>query len=138
MSGKKILIVDDDKDLVLGLGIRLKAYGYEVFSAMDGVTAIAVAQREAPELVLLDLGLPAGDGYWVLERMKSLISLASIPVIVLSARDPASNKERARKAGALAFFPKPVENEILAAAIRKVIDGGSPRRDSGWLASAAG
>ena len=138
MSDKKILIVDDDEDLVLGLGIRLRAYGYQVLSAMDGVTAIAVAQREVPELVLLDLGLPAGDGYWVLERMKSLVTLAGIPVIVLSARDPSSNKERARKAGALAFFPKPVENEILAAAIRKVIDGGSPRKDSGALAGVAG
>lgn len=136
MSAKKILIVDYDSDRVLGLGIRLRAYGYEVFSAMDGVTAISTAQKELPELVLLDLGLPAGDGYWVLDRMKSLLPLAAVPVIVLSARDPASNKERARKAGALAFFPKPAENEILAGAIRRVLES-SPRRGSESLAGAS-
>lgn len=136
MSGKKILIVDDDDDLVFGLSIRLKAYGYEVFSAQDGTTAISTALKETPELVLLDLGLPAGDGYWVLERMRSLMPLAAIPVIVLSARDPASNKERSRHAGALAFFPKPVENEILAGAIRRVLLEASPRRGSESLAGA--
>lgn len=135
MSGKKILIVDDDNDLVLGLGIRLRAYGYDVLSAMDGTTAISTAQKELPDLVLLDLGLPAGDGYWVLERMKSLLPLAAIPVIVLSARDPSSNKERSRHAGALAFFPKPVENEILAGAIRRVLES-SPQRGSQSLAGA--
>lgn len=68
--------------------------------------------------------------------MKSLLPLAAVPVIVLSARDPASNKERARKAGALAFFPKPAENEILAGAIRRVLES-SPRRGSESLAGAS-
>jgi DNA-binding response OmpR family regulator len=58
MSGKKILIIDDDEHLVVGLAAKLKASGYTVFSAMDAVTAIAVARQEAPDLVLLDLGLP--------------------------------------------------------------------------------
>ena len=63
MSAKKILIVDDDEHLLLGLATRLKANGYAVVSAMDGIAAVAVARNEVPDLILLDLGLPAGDGF---------------------------------------------------------------------------
>ena len=62
MNGKKILIVDDDHDLVLGLSARLKANGYNVVCAGDAISAITVARKEAPDLIILDLGLPAGDG----------------------------------------------------------------------------
>jgi CheY-like chemotaxis protein len=70
MSAKKILIVDDDEHLLLGLAAKLKAKGYAVVSAMDGVAAVAVARQESPDLILLDLGLPAGDGFLVLERLR--------------------------------------------------------------------
>src|SRR5580704_1492275 len=110
MSYEKILIVEDDMDFLMGMGIRLKAHGYRVISASGGVTAISTAQREKPDLVLLDLGLPAGDGFVVIETMRRLLPLAQIPIIVLSARDAATNKERARKAGAVAYLQKPVEN----------------------------
>jgi DNA-binding response OmpR family regulator len=95
MSTKKIMIIDDDQHLLMGLGARLKASGYGVVSSMDAVSAIAVARKEMPDLVILDLGLPAGDGFVVLDRMKDLPDLMAIPVIVLSARDPAHNKKRA-------------------------------------------
>lgn len=121
MNERTILIVEDDDDLRLAMGIRLKSAGYKIVEAADGVTAMSVAQRERPDLVLLDLGLPAGDGFLVLERMKSLVPLAAIPVIVLSARDPAMNRENARRAGALAFFQKPVENRTLLAAVRAAL-----------------
>lgn len=85
MSGKKILIIDDDQHLLLGLTARLKANGYNVMCAADAISAITVARREAPDLVILDLGLPAGDGFVVLERMRNLVGLVTIPVIVLSA-----------------------------------------------------
>jgi DNA-binding response OmpR family regulator len=130
MNERKILIVEDDDELRLGMGIRLKSAGYNVVEAADGVTAISVAQREKPDLVLLDLGLPAGDGFVVLERMKSLVPLAAIPVIVLSARDPATNRENARRSGALAFFQKPVENKTLLAAVRAALGmSGAGSRD---------
>jgi DNA-binding response OmpR family regulator len=118
MTGKKILIVDDDQHLLLGLTPRLKANGYRVLSAADAISAITVARKEAPDLVILDLGLPAGDGFVVLERMRSLADLVDIPVIVLSARDPAVNKQRALDAGALAFFQKPPDNHEFLTAIR--------------------
>jgi len=121
MSQKKILIVDDDKDTLLGLAIRLKANGYQVASAVDAVSAISVARKEEPDLILLDLGLPGGGGFVVMERLRNLMSTATIPIIVVSARDPQSNKELAHKAGALAFFQKPVDNDLLLTAIRKVL-----------------
>jgi DNA-binding response OmpR family regulator len=121
MSTKKILLVDDDKDFRRGLTLRLRSNGYVVTLAEDAVSAVSVARKELPDLVLLDLGLPAGDGFLVLERIRNLPSVATTPVIVLSARDPAGNRERAVAAGALAFFQKPVENDLLLAAIHKAL-----------------
>jgi DNA-binding response OmpR family regulator len=121
VSAKKILIIDDDQHLVVGLTARLKANKYTVVSARDSVSAISVARKEAPDLIILDLGLPAGDGFVVLERILDLPDLAGIPVIVLSARDPAHNRQRALDAGALAFFQKPPDNHEFLTAIRQAL-----------------
>jgi two-component system KDP operon response regulator KdpE len=121
MSGKRILIIDDDQHLLLGLTARLKANGYNVVSAMDGISAIAVARKNAPDLIILDLGLPGGDGFLVLERIRRLTELVAIPVIILSAWDPADNMRRSLDAGAIAFFQKPPENHEFLAAIRHAL-----------------
>jgi DNA-binding response OmpR family regulator len=121
VSAKKILIIDDDQYLLVGLTARLKAKGYVVVCAGDSISAISVARKEAPDLVILDLGLPAGEGFVVLERMRDLADLAAIPVIVLSARDPAHSKQRALDAGAVAFFQKPPDNHDFLTAIRQAL-----------------
>ena len=121
MSSGKILIVDDDRDIRLGLGTRLRASGFEVAFAEDGMGAIAAARRERPDLVLLDIGLPAGDGYVVLDRLSKNTALSMIPVVVLSARNAQENEKRALEAGAVAFFQKPADNESLLAKIRSSI-----------------
>ncbi|MFZ0318297.1 MAG: response regulator transcription factor [Candidatus Sulfotelmatobacter sp.] len=118
MSKQKILVIDDDPDLVRAMRLRLRANNFDVTTATDGYTAIASAQKERPALIILDLGLPVGDGFVVLERLQNIDALASVPVIVLSARDPQSNEERALKAGASAFFQKPADNDELMNAIR--------------------
>ena len=69
-------------------------------------------------MVILDLGLPAGDGFIVLERLRDLAELAATPVLVLSARDPANNEKRALNAGAVAYFQKPPDVHELLTAIR--------------------
>jgi two-component system, OmpR family, KDP operon response regulator KdpE len=125
MPKPKILVVDDDPDLVRALRLRLRANNYEVTSASDGYAAIASAQKEHPALIILDLGLPVGDGFVVLHRLQNSDALAGVPVIVLSARDPQNNEERALKAGATAFFQKPADNEELLNAIRVTIGPGS-------------
>jgi DNA-binding response OmpR family regulator len=118
---KKILVVDDDPDVRLGLQFRLNASHYEVICAADGVASIAEARKHMPDLVILDLGLPAGDGFSVLERLKANEKLSSIPVIVLSGRDRVGNRDRAIKAGATTFLQKPITNEQLLAAIRLIL-----------------
>jgi DNA-binding response OmpR family regulator len=121
MEKKKILIVDDDKDLLRGLSFRLRATGYNTVWAFDGYSVMNIAQKEKPDLIILDLGLPAGDGFTIMERLKRISSLALIPVIVLTARDMQFNKERALHDGAVAFFQKPADNEALLAAIRNAL-----------------
>lgn len=118
MPKQRILVVDDDPDLVRALRLRLRANNYDITTASDGYTAIATAQKERPDLIVLDLGLPAGDGFVVLDRLQNSDVLSGVPVIVLSARDPQGNEERALKAGAAAFFQKPADNEELLNVIR--------------------
>ena len=113
MAKPKILVVDDDPDLVRALRLRLRANQYDIATATDGYSAIAAAQKEHPDLILLDLGLPAGDGFIVLDRLQKSDTLAGIPVIGLSARDPQNNEQRALKAGAAAYFQKPADNDEL-------------------------
>ena len=121
MSNKKILIVDDDPDVRHGMHIRLKANHYDTFFAADALSSVAEARKQEPDLIILDLGLPAGDGFVVMERLKHVPSLALIPIIVVSARDARANRERAIKEGAMAFLQKPVDNAELLAVIRRAL-----------------
>src|ERR1700730_491183 len=99
--------------------VRLKACHYDAFFAGDALSSVAEARKNEPDLIILDLGLPAGDGFVVMDRLKSIPALAVIPVIVVSARDVLANKERALKAGAKAFLQKPVDNAELLEVIRQ-------------------
>src|SRR5260370_21803963 len=133
MPKPKILVVDDDPDLVRALRLRLRANSYEVSTASDGYAAIASAQKDRPSLIILDLGLPVGDGFVVLDRLQSSDVLSGIPVIVLSARDPQANEQRALRAGAAAFFQKPADNEELMNVIRVSIGPGTvPAQTAAW------
>jgi DNA-binding response OmpR family regulator len=121
METAKILIVDDDPDLRQALRLRLRANHYETVSATDGYSAIAQAYKEHPNLIILDLGLPAGDGFVVLRRLQDDDKLSEIPVVVLTARDPQSSEQRALHAGAAAFFQKPADNTELLEVIRATL-----------------
>ena len=129
----KILVVDDDPDLVRAMRLRLLASNYEVTTATDGYSAVASAQKEHPSLIILDLGLPAGDGFVVLDRLQNSDVLAGIPVIVLSAGDAQTNKERVLKAGAAGFLQKPADNEELMNMIRLSLEP-SNARPAAWPA----
>lgn len=126
MARNKILIVDDDGDTLRGLSIRLRASGYDTVYACDAVSAVSVAIQQTPDLILLDLGLPAGDGFAVMERLRTSPTLAAIPVVVLTARDPALHARRARSAGAVAFLQKPADNAELLGLIQRSVGGGGP------------
>ena len=121
MANSKIMIVDDDPDLRQALRVRLRANNYDTVNAVDGYSAIALAYKEHPDMIILDLGLPAGDGFVVLDRLQKDDKLSTIPVIVLTARDPQSSERRALQAGAAAFFQKPADNAELLEIIRATL-----------------
>ena len=118
MNRAKIMVVDDDPDLRQALSLRLQANNFDTVNVGDGYSAIAMAQQEQPHLIILDLGLPAGDGFVVLKNLQQYPALSIIPVIVLTARDPDSTEKRTLESGAVAFFQKPADNGELLEAIR--------------------
>jgi two-component system KDP operon response regulator KdpE len=111
----RILVVDDDRQLLRALRINLTARGYEVQLAPDGVTALAAASRQPPDLVIVDLGLPDMDGVEVVEGIRGW---SAVPVIVLSARHLEQSKVRALDAGADDYVTKPFGMDELLARIR--------------------
>jgi len=123
MSNKKILIVEDDADVRLGYRVLLRAQGYDTFFAADSIAAISEARKHLPDLLILDLALPAGDGFVVMERLQAPanVDLAGIPVIVVSGRDLRGNKERALAAGAKAFVQKPWDDDDLLGHIARLL-----------------
>jgi DNA-binding response OmpR family regulator len=121
-SGKKILIVEDDEKIALALALRLKAAGYQTSTAADALNGVASAEKLRPDLVLLDISMPAGDGFTVAERMRN-VSEAPPPIIFLTASKQPGLRERARKLGAAGFFEKPYEADDLLAAVRQQVGG---------------
>jgi len=118
----KIMVVDDDAALREALNIRLRAHNYVVVNASDGYSAMALAQKERPDLILLDLGLPACDGMTVLKYLRQFRGLESIPVVVLSARDAQTSEQPTLNAGAVAYFQKPADNDELMGVIRVCLE----------------
>jgi two-component system, OmpR family, KDP operon response regulator KdpE len=114
----RILIVDDDTQLLRALRINLRARHYEVDLAPDGSTALTVAARYPPDLVILDLGLPDMDG---IEVIHALRGWSSTPILVLSARGAQAEKVTALDAGADDYVTKPFGMDELLARIRSAL-----------------
>ncbi|MBV9691991.1 MAG: response regulator transcription factor [Ktedonobacteraceae bacterium] len=111
-SGARILVVDDEIEIVRALERNLTAHGYEVFTASSGEEALEVMARHRPDLMLLDLGLPTMSGLEVCQRVRAQ---SNLPIIVLSVRDAERDKVQALDQGADDYVPKPFGvNEVLA------------------------
>ena len=113
----KILLVEDDQLSREMLTWRLKRKGYEVALAVDGVQALELARRESPDLILLDMSLPALDGWTVAEQLKEADATKAIPIIALTAHAMAGDREKALAAGCDDYDTKPIE---LARLLEKV------------------
>ncbi len=120
-GGNKILVIDDDQILCLGIDTRLKANYYNPCFAHDAESAISTALVEMPDLIILDIGLPGHDGYFVMQSLNAFPELADVPVIVLTARNAFTDQRRCRDAGAKRFFEKPVTNLRLMTAIQQLL-----------------
>jgi len=111
----KVLIADDDPQLVRALRITLAAHGYEVVAAPDGAAAIALAAKEHPDVVMLDLGMPRLDGVQVIHALRGW---TTVPIVVVSGRAGSADKVEALDAGADDYVTKPFQIDELLARLR--------------------
>ena len=126
MSGARVLIVDDDAASRRLLEVRLRALGCEVATATDGQKALAVIQREAPSLMLLDLEMPRMGGMELLRALRS--DGLELPVIVITAHGSIERAVEAIKEGAYDFVPKPIDPKHLEIVVRKALERESLKR----------
>lgn len=117
---KKILVVDDEEDIAANLRMRLEVTGYEVLVASDGNTAYEMAKSENPDLMVLDLTLPGMDGYQVCRLLKFDDKYKHIPIIMLTARTQAEDREWGEKVGADCYMTKPYEMKELLDKIKEL------------------
>jgi len=120
---KKILLVDDEKDLVETLTLRLEANDYEVIPAYDGQDGLEKARKGKPDLIILDLMLPKMDGYKVCRMLKFDEKYKNIPIIMFTARVQESDKKMGEEVGANAYITKPFEPQVLLTKIKELLGG---------------
>ena len=131
----KILIVDDDPDIVTMLEDRLEASGYNTALARDGQHALEAIEQESPNLVLLDIDLPKLSGIEVLKRLAQMKQVEDLPVIVMTAYGSVHVAVEAMKEGACDFLTKPLDMDHLLIAIRKALEQDSLKRQVAYLRS---
>ena len=121
MEKKKILVVDDERDLVEIMTFRLKSAGYDVLSAYDGQEALEKARRDKPDLIILDLMLPKIDGYKVCGMLKFDARFKKIHIILFTARAQEVDKKTGEDMGADAYITKPFEPAAFLAKIEELL-----------------
>lgn len=121
MKKKKIMIVDDEPDIVKTLKIFLESEGYEVTSASDGVEALDRIHKENPDAVILDIMLPRADGYKVCRILKFDKKFRATPVIMFTARAQEENERMGKEVRADAYITKPFEPEVLLAKLKELL-----------------
>lgn len=117
MPPARILVVDDEPDLRSSLSLRLRGSGYDVHTATDAYEALGEVLGEPPALILLDIHLGEDDGHAFLDRLRRIPGARRIPVIFLTARAGAEDRDLARRRGAAGYITKPFEPSELMAAI---------------------
>ena len=118
---KKILLVEDEKDMAYAVTLQLEAKGYEVIAASDGRDGLDKARAQKPDLIILDLMLPKIDGYKVCRMLKFDDRYIKIPIILFTSRAQASDKKLGKEVGANAYITKPFEPRILMDKIRELL-----------------
>jgi CheY-like chemotaxis protein len=121
---KSVLLIDDNNTVLLTLGVGLKSMGYIVYTAKDAINAVSAARKNSPDVVVLDISLPAGDGFVVAERLQNLVGSAATPIIFITSSENPAHRQRAMKLGAVAFLQKPFDATALADAIESALSPG--------------
>jgi CheY-like chemotaxis protein len=120
----RVLVIDDEPDVRWLIRMSLERAGHEVIDAEDGLRGIAMAMKQHPEIIVLDLMMPVMDGYGVLAELSKDPRTANVPVVVLSARAIPDEAERAVEAGARRFLEKPFDPELLAHELDDLLHAG--------------
>jgi len=124
MNKRKVLIIEDDRDIVEMLEYHLQEAGYETFSALNGQDGIALATKQRPDLIILDIMLPVIDGFEVCKILKQDDAVAHIPIIILSAKSQETDKIIGLELGADDYVTKPFSPRELIARTRAVLRRG--------------
>jgi len=117
----RILAVDDEPHILRLVSFSLSARGFEMLEASDGITAIEIAEREQPDLILLDVMMPVLDGYETCRRLKANPKTADIPVVMLSAKSQKAEQAVGLAAGAIDYVTKPFTPKDLVEQVRGLI-----------------
>lgn len=121
MDRKRILVVDDEEDILSVVKLRLEANNYEVLLASDGHEGLNKARTEKPDLIILDLMLPKIDGYKICRMLKFDEHYKVIPIIMFTARAQQKDEDLGKEMGADAYVVKPFEPEILLNKISELL-----------------
>lgn len=119
---QKILVADDEEDIRLIIKFALEDKGYKVITAADGAEAVAVADKEKIDLIILDAAMPKMDGYEACKKLKKDVKTKDIPVIFLTAIDLQKDKLKSQRVGAVKFISKPFEIEALIEEIASILN----------------
>ena len=118
---RKLLIIDDDRAFVVLAAAILRDAGYLVLEAYDAMQGFMYAQHDPPDLILLDMLMPAGGGINMLQKLQTVARLATIPVVVVTASTDDGLEEQVRAAGAVNLLRKPLDRDRMLALVRQVI-----------------
>ncbi len=120
--GKKILVVDDEENIVAVVEMRLKAAGYDVITARDGRQALETLKSVHPDLIILDVMMPPPNGFQVCRQIKDDTGLRHIPVILLTAKSTDSDKFWGMESGADAYLTKPYNSQEILNKISELLE----------------
>ena len=121
----KILIADDEPNIVISLEYLMKREGYEVIVARDGTQALEAILRERPSLVLLDVMMPGKTGFDVCQELRALPDFKDMPIVMLTAKGRDTDIAKGLAMGATAYLAKPFSTKEIAAKVRELL-GGTP------------
>ena len=119
---KRILVIEDERDMAYAVTLQLNASGYEVINAYDGAAGLKRARHDNPDLIVLDLMLPKMDGYKICGLLKADTRHYKIPIIMFTARAQESDKKMGKDAGADAYINKPFDPQVLLKNIRELLE----------------
>jgi DNA-binding response OmpR family regulator len=116
---RRVLAVDDEPHILKLIAFSLRSHGFEVIDATDGLSAVEIAKAEQPDLILLDVMMPALDGYEACRRIKSDTATAGIPIFMLTAKTQATEETTGIDAGAVDYIRKPFTPKDLVARVEQ-------------------